>query len=221
MKYKLIIFDMDGVLFQHHNFWMELHKKLGTYEEGVELTKKYVKTDYAKLVEEVVGRLWRGKPAKQYFDLIGEVKYTEGAGETIRELKKHGYNIAIISSGPKDLALRAKDELGIDYIHTNELVMRDGMITGEFVWPVANDRKAMIMRELAEEHNLHLGEIIVVGDSSSDTKMMRLAGLGIAFCSESEELKKVANAVVEKPDLREILPHINEFEQRQALKTLE
>jgi phosphoserine phosphatase len=221
MRYKLIIFDMDGVLFESTNFWMELHKKLGTYEEGLELTKKYVKTNYAKLVEEVVVRLWKGKPAKPYLELVKEAKYTKGAGETVTQLKEKGYRIAIISSGPKELAQRAKDELGVDYTHTNELVIRNGVITGEFVWPVAHDRKAVIMRELAEEHNLHLGEMIVVGDSSSDVKMMRLAGLGIAFCSESEELKKVANAVVEEPDLRKILPHIAEFEKREILKTFD
>jgi phosphoserine phosphatase len=66
MKYKLIVFDMDGVIFDHRNFWMELHEKLGTYEEGLELTRKYVKTNYAKLVEEVVNRLWKGKKADGY-----------------------------------------------------------------------------------------------------------------------------------------------------------
>ncbi|MBI4450914.1 hypothetical protein HY642_02985 [Candidatus Woesearchaeota archaeon] len=38
---KLVVFDMDGVLFQHHNFWIELHKALGTWEEGKLLTQKY------------------------------------------------------------------------------------------------------------------------------------------------------------------------------------
>jgi len=220
MRQKLIIFDMDGVLFEHTNFWLELHKRLGTYDEGKQLTEKYVKTDYAKLVEEVVGRLWKGKPAKPYLDLVDEVKYVKGAGDTIKQLKLHGYIIAIISGGPKDLALRAQRELGIDQIYTNELVIADGMITGEFVWPIAHDRKAVIMRKLAEENGLHLGEVIVVGDSSGDVKMMRLAGMGIAFCTDSEELKKVATAVVENPDLREILQHVEEFEKGQALKTI-
>ena len=30
---KLIAFDMGGVIFKHHNFWMELHRELGTLEE--------------------------------------------------------------------------------------------------------------------------------------------------------------------------------------------
>ena len=42
---------MDGVIFEHFNFWMELHQAYGTYQEGLELTKKYGPTNYQKLVE--------------------------------------------------------------------------------------------------------------------------------------------------------------------------
>lgn len=34
MKYKLICFDMDGVIFKDVNFWMELHKAFDTLEKG-------------------------------------------------------------------------------------------------------------------------------------------------------------------------------------------
>lgn len=54
MSFKLICFDMDGVIFEGVNFWLELHKKFGTFEEGKILTEKYLYSDYNKLVEEVV-----------------------------------------------------------------------------------------------------------------------------------------------------------------------
>ncbi len=220
MRYKLICFDMDGVLFEHRNVWLELHKRLGTFEEGKALTDKYLKNDYSKLVDEVVGRLWKGKPAQPYLDIINEMKYLTGVPETIKELKAKSYKIAIISSGSMHAAMRAKKELGFDYISANELVIKDGVIVGEFRWPVAYDRKAVVLKQLAEDHNLHLSETIVVGDSPNDIKMMRLAGLGIAFCPESEELKKVANIVIDTPDLREILPHIAEFEKKEIFNSV-
>ena len=67
---KLIIFDMDGVIFQPHNFWLELHRVFGTLEEGKRLTKKYLHTDYQQLVHEVVVKLWRGKDAAPYYNLV-------------------------------------------------------------------------------------------------------------------------------------------------------
>jgi len=81
---------MDGVIFEHFNFWLELHKAYGTYEEGLELTNKYVKTDYNRLIKEVVGRLWKAKPAKIYFDLIKRIDYFPGVFKTLIELKKRG-----------------------------------------------------------------------------------------------------------------------------------
>jgi len=43
--FKMIIFDLDGVIFKPVNFWMELHKELGTFEEGKKLTEKYLHSD--------------------------------------------------------------------------------------------------------------------------------------------------------------------------------
>lgn len=79
MKYKLICFDMDGVIFQKENFWMEVHEAFGTLEKGKELTKKYLHADYDKLVEEVVVKLWKGKDAEPYYRLVKSLKYIQGA----------------------------------------------------------------------------------------------------------------------------------------------
>ena len=84
---KLILFDMEGVIFGPSNFWMELHKAYGTFEEGLKLTKEYVKTDYEKLVKEVIGRLWKNKPADVYFKMVNESKYVPGVVETLKVLK--------------------------------------------------------------------------------------------------------------------------------------
>ncbi|MCG2719568.1 MAG: hypothetical protein L6266_02425 [Nanoarchaeota archaeon] len=46
--YKLICFDMDGVIFKDNNFWIELHKRFGTLEQGIKLTEKYLHNNYEK-----------------------------------------------------------------------------------------------------------------------------------------------------------------------------
>lgn len=211
---KLIIFDMDGVIFEHLNFWLELHKAYGTYEDGAGLTKKYLKTNYQKLVDEVVGRLWKGKPAKPYFDLIKKVKYLPDIKETAKELKKKGYKLAIISAGPKELAERAKEELGIDYIYTNELLIKDNKIVGSRDikhWPIRSGNKADALRELCRKHNTDLRDVIIVGHDEADVKMAKSAGFAIALNPTSEELVKYSNAVV-KGSIKNILKLIEEFE---------
>lgn len=199
---------MDGVIFEHSNFWMELHKAYGTYEEGNELTKKYVKTDYAKLVDEVVGRLWKGKPEKIFLDLVDSAQYVPGAKEAFAELKKRGYKTAIISSGPRQLAERAQKELGVDYIYTNELVFENKKVSG-FKWPIAHARKAVILRKLCEEHFIDFKDCVVVCHDANDIKMAKTAGIAVAFCPESKELEKYCKVVIKNKDLREILEYVD------------
>ncbi len=211
---RLICFDMDGVIFEHTNVWLELHKKYGTLEEGIELTKKYLKTNYAKLVEEVVGRLWKGKPESKFLELLNSIRYIDGTKELFSWLKKKGYKIAIISSGPKRLAAKAQRELGVDYIYTNELIFKDGKATGDFKWPIAAGRKAVVLRKLCQEHNIDFKDCIVVGHDHADIKMAKTAGFAIGFCPEDEELKRYCSVIVDKKDLRELIPIIENFQSQ-------
>jgi phosphoserine phosphatase len=206
-KIKLICFDMDGVIFEHENFWIELHKALGTYEEGVSLTKKYVKNNYAKLVEEVVGRLWKGKSATAYFRTVKGAKYAKGCKETFTKLRKRKIKTAIFTSGPKHLAMRAKKELRIDHCYFNELVISKNTITGEFKQPMGygHCEKAVLLEQLAKRLGLPLYEICFVGEGDNDIGACRKAGLSISFNSKSKELDSVCDIVIKKKDLRQIL----------------
>lgn len=201
---KLIFFDMDGVIFEETNFWMALHKAYGTYEEGKKLTDKYLLRNYAKLVDEVVGRLWKGKDAKPYYDLIKKAKYVKGIKPLIKALKKKGYKIVIVSSGPKDLALRAKKELGIDKVYTNELVIRDGKITGEFKWPIGAHRKQVVLKEICREENIFFKDCVAVVHEDNDIKMAKTAGITIGF-NPKGEVRKYCNYTAK--DLKEILEY--------------
>ncbi len=205
---KLLCFDMDGVIFEHKNFWMELHKALGTEREGRKLTRKYLHSDYEMLVKEVVEKLWKGKPAEPYYQLIKRIRYNSGVKEVFEIIKKEGWFSALISSGPIDLARRAQYELGIDHIFANELVIRDGRITGGFAWPIAAgyEKKVEIVEHLAEDLEVDLSEVVFVGDSIIDIEAFKSVGMSIAFNCKNKELKKAARYVVEGMDLRKILP---------------
>ena len=217
---RLICFDMDGVIFEHLNFWFELHKAYGTYEEGKELTEKYIKTNYQKLVDEVVGRLWKGKDAKVFYKLIGKVKYNRGVKETFKELRKRKYKTAIISSGPRHLAMRAKKDLMIDYIYANNLIIRNKRIAGSRNiknWPIRHGNKAEVLRELCRKHNIDLKDATIVCNEDNDIKMARSAGHAIAFNPITEEIKKYCNVIIKNKNLTAILKPLDEFERRESI----
>ncbi len=206
---KLIIFDMDGVLFEHKNFWLELHKALGTLEEGTKLTHKYLHQDYAKLVNEVVFKLWKGKNSAPYHQLIKSINYLPGVAEVFREIKQKDYLTAIVSSGPLDLARRAQHDLGIDFVYANELVIEDNKISGEFIWPVGGkDKKVQIVKHLGQDLGIDLKDVTFVGDSEIDMEAFKVVGKSIAFNSHSKKLNKTATHLVKDHDLRKILPFI-------------
>lgn len=210
MTFKLICFDMDGVIFKDVNFWMKLHEAFGTLERGKELTKQYLHTDYDRLVEEVVVKLWKGKDARPYYDLVDSIEYLPGVKEIFEHIKTRGYMTAIISASSIDIARRVQKDYGVDHIFANELVIRDGKISGEFVWPIGagKEKKAQIIRDLCRDVGISLHEVIYVGDSDTDLEAMKLAGRSIAFNSASEELKKAATYVVDTHHLADIIPYI-------------
>lgn len=211
---KLICTDMDGVLVNSHNFWLELHKAYGTLEEGTRLTKAYLTTDYAKLVEEVVGRLWRGRDAAPYYALVRSVPRMEGIKELFTTLDTFttpsGERVprAIISGGSYDIAERIKNDYGVEFIFANQLLVRDGAISGEFKWPVGAGgyTKAQIIEQLCDDLEILPQEVLMIGDSDSDIEAFRICGVSIAFNCASPKLKAVATHVVESGNLLDVLP---------------
>lgn len=205
VTYKLIVFDMDGVIFEHENFWLQLHKKLDTYEEGMRLTKKYLKTDYERLVKEVPGRLWKGKDATSYFALIDEMVYKPHAQEVLKALQERGLQTAIISSGPKHAALRVQKECGLNYFHTHDLIIGpDNRFTGDYTYSKDYLDKGIELRAFAKQAGCTIEETVFIGHSHNDIKGLQAAGLGIAYNpDDDEEVRQAAKIIIE--DLRELL----------------
>mgnify|MGYP005644925109 CR=1 FL=1 len=210
MKYKLICFDLDGVIFKEPNFWLELHKKFGTFEKGKKLTKEHLHNDYEKLVEEVVSKLWKGRDAGPYYELVDSVEYNKGVKEVFDFIKKNKIISAIVSSSSIDVVKRVKRDFQVDYIFANKLVIKDGKVSGEFVWPIGagKENKARIIRELCKKIEIRREECVCIGDSDVDIEAFKEVGLSIAFNSDSDELKKVATCVVNNNNLSEILKYV-------------
>jgi phosphoserine phosphatase len=60
--------------------------------------------------------------------------------------------------------------------------MEDGVVTGKVTGIVVDgNRKAQLLREIAEKEGIRLEQTIAVGDGANDLPMLSIAGLGIAF----------------------------------------
>ncbi len=208
---RLVILDMDGTVFRHKNLWLELHRRLGTFEEGRKATEEWLHRDYAKLVDVVIHGLWKGKPAQPFLDLIEEAEYLPGAEEAVRAMHAKGYVVALVSSGSDLLVERAKRELGIAHGVGNRLDIADGIITGRSrdatgatLWPVRDD-KVPAAERLCRECGCRMADAVAIGDGKNDRSLFRTVGTSIAFNDAPEELKAAATHVVDGKDLRGIL----------------
>lgn len=203
---RAVIFDMDGVLFEGSNFWLDLHRRFGgDVEQALLLLDRYVESDYDTLAEKIVGEQWRGKPAAPYFELVAERQYQSGARETLVSLRERGIRTAIVTAGPDLLAERAQEELGIDLVRANGVEIRDGRLTGRSKVMVRDSEKGVVGLEVLRELGVEPAEAAAVGDGDADAHLARLVGTSIAYDSSSQRLRDATQHCLEHGELRRVL----------------
>jgi phosphoserine phosphatase len=193
---KLVLFDMDGVIFEGSNFWLELHRHYGTERQGVEFANQFLQSDYSELVRLVAGTLWKGRPAQIMLEMVVERKYQPGIGDLIDFLKQNAIHTAIISSGPYHLAERAQRELGIDVIKANRLRIMNNKIQGEVDVMVPDAEKRRVGQEVMSMLGITPEESAYIGDTDSDVELARSVGLSIAYNTSSQKLLEVCDYVL-------------------------
>lgn len=201
---QAVVFDMDGVIFEGENFWLDLHREYGTERQALQLAERYLTADYALLARVTAKRLWRGRPAAPYFRLVAERRYQPGAADLFARLRQAGLRTVIVSSGSDLLAARAKRELGVDEVAANGLGVRDGRISGELFLRVSDADKTPVAERLLALVGITPDHAAAVGDSASDVGVARAVALPIAYNSRSPELLDVASHVLHYGDLLEL-----------------
>jgi len=215
-KYKLVCFDVDGTLIDNLTFsWQIFHDYFQTNRHKREDAKKKFfngEITYRQWAEHDIG-LWRERNAclEDFFKAIRHLKLMEGAIETLKELKKSGLKLAIIS-GSLNILLEKfipnYEEIFDDVFLSRIYFDEKGNISKVDATEFDMDGKAIALRKIAERENISLKECVFVGDYLNDLKIIKEAGLGIAFNCNYDKVRKAADVVIEKKDLREILGHI-------------
>lgn len=109
-----------------------------------------------------------------------------GAVELIAACKANNIKTMVVSGGFSLFANHVKDLLGLDYAVANTLEIVDGKLTGQVLDVIVDaDRKAIELLKLRETLNLRFDQTIAVGDGANDLKMMKVAGVGIAYHAKS------------------------------------
>jgi phosphoserine phosphatase len=181
-KRRLFVFDMDSTLIQAEVI-DELAKLAGVGEQVAAVTASAMRgeIDFNQSFTHRISLL-RGLPVTKVRELVGRIALMPGVERLFKQFHAHGVRTAIASGGFTFVARELQQRLGIDHVHTNELDIVDGHVSGKVSGEIIDaTRKAELLREIARAEGIPLEQAVAVGDGANDTKMLAAAGTGIAY----------------------------------------
>ena len=203
----LAIFDTEGVLIDGE-FLPELAKVVGKEEEIWEITRKGIsgEIEWEKGLIERINEL-KGVSYDDCKRVSDDMPIMQGAKETFDELRKLGFKTLTVSGGPDILIDRIKEELQIDYAFSNKLIFNEEKLQGVDI--IVGSDKTIPIKDTIEMMKKQKEDIVITVDGANDIKLFDLAGLRISF-NGTELINEKSDSIVNKKDLREIIPIIKE-----------
>jgi len=197
---KLLLADMESTVIEQE-LLDELAAIVGIGDKVIEITRRAMngELDFAAALRERVALL-KGHPAKILDEAAKEITFMPGAAALVATMKAHGAQTWLVTGGFSYFARPVAVKLGFDRSHANELVVRDGMITGVVAEPILDrNGKKVLLAKACMDLNLSPADCLAVGDGANDVPMLeacnKSGGLGVAFCAKPKVRAAVPNQI--------------------------
>ncbi|HLI98964.1 MAG TPA: HAD-IB family phosphatase, partial [Bradyrhizobium sp.] len=130
---------------------------------------------------------------------------TPGGRELVATMRHHGAWTCLISGGFTLFTQKIAEQIGFQENRGNELIVRDGKLTGEVKEPIlGRAAKLATLTELRESFDLDNIDTLAVGDGANDLGMIGEAGLGVAYRAKPA-VASAASARIDYGDLTALL----------------
>ena len=205
----LCVMDVDGTLILEEVIDL-LGREAGREEEISQITSRAMRgeLDFESSLRKRVSFL-EGLPISAFDKVFNSIHLSSNVQEFISILQKNGIQVNLVSGGFTQIIERIAKSLGIAYFSANQLEVKDGLLTGKLVGQIISPQvKKETLEQWREELKLSKERTIAIGDGANDLKMLKSAGLGIAFCAK-DIVKKEINLQVDERDFGKVLEMID------------
>src|ERR1700753_1871837 len=180
---KLFLADMDSTMIGQECI-DELADFVGLKDHVAAITERAMRgeIEFEPALRERVALL-RDLPVSVVDEVLAKrITPTPGGRELVMTMRAHGAYTCLISGGFTLFTNAVAARIGFQENRANELVVRDGKLTGEVAEPiVGRAAKLATLVELRESFDLDNLDTLVVGDGANDLGMIEAAGLGVAY----------------------------------------
>jgi phosphoserine phosphatase len=180
---RLLIADMDSTMIEQECI-DELGVMAGIGEPIKAITARAMRgeLDFEGALKERV-KLLKDLDVRVIDTILRErISFMPGGRTLIATMKASGAHTALVSGGFTPFTARVAADLGFDENQANELIVVDGLLTGEVGHPILGQQaKLDALRRIAARLGITTADALAVGDGANDLAMLGEAGMGVAL----------------------------------------
>jgi phosphoserine phosphatase len=203
---KLFLADMDSTVIGQECV-DELADLAGLKARVAAITERAMRgeIEFEPALRERVALL-KGLPVSAIDEVLKKrITPTPGGRELVATMRAHGAYTCLISGGFTLFTRAVAAMIGFQEDRANELLVRDGKLTGEVAEPIlGRAAKLATLVELREAFDLDDIDTLAVGDGANDLGMVQHAGLGVAYHAKPA-VAAAAAARIDHGDLTALL----------------
>ena len=204
----LCVLDVDGTLIEEEVIDL-LGKEADCDKEVALITAQAMRgeLDFESSLKKRVSLL-KGLSMDAFDKIYHELHLSENAVQFIKTLEESQIEVGLVSGGFTTIVERLAKDLGISLYTANQLEIRDGHLTGNLFGPViTREVKEETLVRWADQLEVPIERTIAIGDGANDLKMLKRAGIGVAFCAK-DVVKKEINLQVDDRDMMKVIDKI-------------
>ena len=187
MAIRVVFFDCDGTLTKVKSSWEYIHRRLNIWDNHADehqMLFREGKINYGEFCRSDA-LLWMGLSLTDVVEIIKEIPYQEGAGETVATLRGMGIFTVILSTWLSFLVNSVRDDLGVHMSLSNDLLVENGVLTGGTAINVQYNKNGYWVNKVLKEKGLNRLASCAVGDGEGDGDMFDAVSISIMYGSDN------------------------------------